>query len=32
MVILNSAAGGGYGTVSPTPGYMNAYGALIIEG
>jgi hypothetical protein len=32
MVILNSAAGGGYGTVSPTPGYMSAYGALIIEG
>jgi hypothetical protein len=31
-VILNSAAGGGYGTVSPAPGYMSNYGALVIEG
>lgn len=31
LIILNSAAGGGYGTVSPAPGIMNAYGALVVE-
>lgn len=32
VVVLNSAGGGGYGTISPTPGYINSYGAIIVEG
>jgi len=32
MIILNAAGGGGYGTVSPTPGYLSAYGGFIATG
>lgn len=32
MIILNAAGGGGYGTISPTPGYLSAYGGFIAIG
>ena len=30
LIILNSAAGGGVGTISPTPGYLSAYGGYVV--
>jgi hypothetical protein len=32
FIILNAAGGGGVGTTSPTPGYINAYGGLLVSG